>query len=232
MDSKTAKIAFIPIRKGSKGIPGKNLRPLLGRPLVCWILDTIIQSKTFDEIYVATDWDDADGIIESRYGSAVRIFKRSDASATDNCNVGKVVQEFIDFRKPSDEDVFVLFQATSPFTSVRDINSVMSALSMDGVDSALACSRLKRFRWTDDGVSLDYTSFKPMRQQYKGFLVECGAFYASRIKNIITHIGDNYIFSLGGHVKPIEVSERTAIDLDEEIDWMIAEYYAKKEIDN
>lgn len=46
---------FIPIRKGSKGIPGKNMKILGGKPLIAWVLNAIIASNAADEIWVATD---------------------------------------------------------------------------------------------------------------------------------------------------------------------------------
>lgn len=223
------KIAFVPIRKGSKGIVGKNTKILIDRPLVCWVLDTIVKSKAFDEIFVASDCDSAKRIINDRYGSSVRIFDRSTESATDDCNVGRVVSEFLQINQYSPQDIFVLFQATSPFTSTSEIYNLLSSLSHYGIDGVIACNRLKRFRWSEQGECLDYTpQHKPMRQQYPGFLVECGAFYAARIKNIVTHYNDHYVFTLSGKIAPIEVSNQTAVDIDEPIDWIIAEHYASK----
>lgn len=223
------KIALVPIRKESKGIVGKNMKTLIDRPLVCWVLDTIVKSKAFDEIFVASDCDSAKRIINNRYGSSVRIFNRSTESAADDCNVGRVVNEFLQANQYSPQDIFVLFQATSPFTSTSDIYHLLSSLSHHDTDGIIACNRLKRFRWSERGECLDYTSqHKPMRQQYPGFLVECGAFYAARIKNIVTYYNGHYVFNLSGKITPIEVSNQTAVDIDEPIDWIIAEYYANK----
>lgn len=227
------KIAFVPIRKGSKGIIGKNTKLLVDRPLVCWVLDTIVRSKAFDEIFVASDCNSAKQIIKNRYGSSVQIFNRSTESATDDCNVGRVVNEFLQINKYSPQDIFVLFQATSPFTSTSDISNLLYSFSDDGTDGAIACHRLKRFRWSEQGECLDYTpQHKPMRQQYSGFLVECGAFYAARIKNIVTRYHGHYMFTLLGKITPVEVGDQTAVDIDEPIDWTIAEHYANKIVSN
>ena len=48
-------IAFIPIRKGSKGIPMKNMKPLAGKPLTFWIVDTLLSSNLMDEIWLAVE---------------------------------------------------------------------------------------------------------------------------------------------------------------------------------
>ena len=50
---------FVPVRKGSRGIPGKNLRMLGDKPLVCWIIDTVLASGIADVICVATKCDDS-----------------------------------------------------------------------------------------------------------------------------------------------------------------------------
>ena len=54
---------FVPVRKGSRGIPGKNLRMLGDKPLVCWIIDTILASGIADEICVATNCDEMESLI-------------------------------------------------------------------------------------------------------------------------------------------------------------------------
>ena len=58
---------FVPVRKGSRGIPGKNLRLLGDKPLVCWIIDTILASGIADEVCVATNCDEMESLIRGRY---------------------------------------------------------------------------------------------------------------------------------------------------------------------
>ena len=62
------KIAFIPIRKGSKWILNKNIKILGVKPLVCFVLDTISDLTVFDEIWVGTDSIEAIELINKRYG--------------------------------------------------------------------------------------------------------------------------------------------------------------------
>lgn len=105
---------FVPVRKGSRGIPGKNLRMLGDKPLVCWIIDTILASGIADEICVATNCDEMDSLIRGRYKGVVQIFRRSEWSARDEAPSLEVVQEFFYFCKPDRNDDFILLQATSP----------------------------------------------------------------------------------------------------------------------
>ena len=64
---------FVPVRKGSRGIPGKNLRMLGDKPLVCWIIDTVLASGIADEICVATNCDEMDSLIRGRYKEGMRL---------------------------------------------------------------------------------------------------------------------------------------------------------------
>lgn len=170
-------IIFIPIRQGCKGIPNKNVCILGGKPLVCWVIDTLLSMDIpSSSIWVATDSVRAISILHERYGNNVNIFIRNKSTATDASPVIDVVYEFLDSVNLADDAKFILVQATSPFTSVEDFYRLLSAMSLDRADSFVSCYRVKRFVWPEDGIPLNYTmDNKPMRQQYKGILLENGA---------------------------------------------------------
>lgn len=216
-------ICFIPVRKGSKGIPGKNIRLLGDKPLICWILDSVLLSHIADEICVATDCDKTMNLINRRYGTVVNVFRRSHWTARDESPTIDVVREYLENSNAAPDDLFILLQATSPFTQVKELCNLHQEMLKRAYDSYIACYRLKKFRWSDNGEPLDYTfETKPRRQEYKGLLIESGAFYASTVGRIL--------FSgqlLSGSVKVIEVGEAGMIDIDEENDWQLAEHYLK-----
>lgn len=216
-------ICFIPVRKGSKGIPGKNLRILGEKPLICWILDTVVCSGIADETWVATDCDEMEAMLQVRYGANVNIFRRSAWSARDEAPMMEVVQEFIEACSFVDTDRFILLQATLPFTSVDELHRLYKEMLKKEHGSFIACCRLKKFHWSEDGHPLDYTfQTKPRRQEYKGLLIETGAFYASTVGRI-RQTG----VLLPGSIKVVETAETGMIDIDEEKDWRLAEYYIK-----
>ena len=198
-------VYFIPIRKGSKGVPDKNMKILGGKPLVAWVVDAIVASHTADEIWVATDDDRAERYLrESR--PSVGIYRRSYSSATDTSPVIEVVREFI-------------AQATSPFTTAADFHSLRRAVEAKQADSYISCLRSKRFIWQSDGTPLSYRlDAKPLRQAFGGTLIETGAFYASTVGDI-TRSGR----LLSGRICIVETSPGTDIDIDEPIDWLKAE---------
>lgn len=215
------KIAFIPIRSGSKGIPGKNIRPLGGKPLVCWIVDTLLLLSDIDQIWVSTDSEEAIGLLKSRYGEKIGIFHRNPKNAGDRSPVIEAVTEFINALQVPGDSKLILVQATSPFTTVDDFALLMESINNEEADSYISCQRVKKFSWSEDGKPLNYNmDTKPMRQNYPGLLLETGAFYASSVAAILQS-GQ----LLSGRIKVIETGIGTSIDIDEEKDWIAAEHY-------
>lgn len=216
-------ICFIPVRKNSKEIVGKNMKDLNGKPLISFILDTLIISNIADEIWVATDWDELKFYVENNYKNKVTIFDRNPLNASDESPSIDVVLEFLNKTNFDLSDKFVLIQATSPFTTLNDFFELRNILRKNKYDSVVSCCRLKRFRWEESGISIDYNlKDKKRRQDYNGFLVESGNYYASNIKNI-----KETRQLLSGKIFPIEVSSISSIEIDTEFDWIIAEAVSK-----
>lgn len=211
-------IYFIPIRKGSKGVPHKNMKILGGKPLVAWVVDAITASHTAAEIWVATDDDRAERYL-AEAKPHVRVYRRSAESATDTAPVIEVVREFIDAIRPAPDDMLVLAQATSP----DDFRRLRQSIETAKADSYIACLRTKRFVWNPDGTPASYRlDAKPMRQAFSGTLIETGAFYASSVGAI-----ERSSSLLSGRIEIVETSPGTDIDIDESIDWLKAEALAK-----
>lgn len=214
-------IVLIPLRKDSKSIRNKNFRKFYTKPLFCWCIDAILQSKIADEIWIATDSSKIEKIAETYYGNSVQIYHRLNENALDTSPTIDVVLEFLDAKKFAHKDNFILVQATSPLTSSEDFIMLKHKIIENPNSSYLACVRMKKFRWSENGMPLDYTlDNKPRRQDYKGFLVESGAFYSSTVGNIL-HSGK----LISGKIGVIELGAEAIIDIDEPADWKMAEAY-------
>lgn len=217
---------LIPIRKGSKGLPGKNMKLLGSKPLVAWVLDSIIASRTTDEIWVATDDDAAERYLTNNFPT-VHVYRRSEASATGDSPIIDVIREFIKATNQPNDGMLVLAQATSPFTQPDEFRTLKAMFSAD-FDSYISCVREKKFIWSDDARPLNYNlDNKPRRQDYNGLLFENGAFYASRVRDII-----NSGQLISGRVCIVESDNHYNIDIDTPIDWLIAEAIAKEKNKN
>ena len=150
-------IAFIPARCGSESIPFKNIKIICGKPLIYWSLLAITKSKNIDQIYVATDCDEIkDTVLDFNFGN-VQIFDRSDTNASNTASTESVMLEFLENKRFSDEDLFVLVQVTNPFTSSNDFDDAIDTIkSSNKLDSILSCVETKRFFWTKNGKPMNY----------------------------------------------------------------------------
>jgi len=93
-------LGLISARGGSKGLPRKNIKPLLGKPLIAWTIEQALASKYFDRVIVSTD-DEEIAEISKKYGAEVP-FIRPKELAEDNAKGIEVVLHTIDWLKKND----------------------------------------------------------------------------------------------------------------------------------
>lgn len=213
------KIAIIPLRSGSKGIPNKNKKKLLGRPLFTWSLNEAIKSK-LDEVYVFTDDEDIIDYVKKEYGwtSKVKVKRRSAENASDTASTEEAMLEMSSMVK-DDYDLMVLLQATSPLVRAGDIDKAIAEVE-HGKDSALTVVPTKRFIWSREGESLNYDYMKrPRRQDFDGgLMIENGAVYVTTKTQFLTSKN-----RLGGDIALVEMPEDALYEIDSEEDWSVVE---------
>lgn len=213
------KTAIIPLRKDSKGIPGKNKKKMLGRPLFSWVLTEAIFSE-LDTIYIFTDDKEIVSFIEKEYHwtSKVKALLRNAANASDTASTESAMLEFaeqIDY----DFDILCLLQATSAMTTATAINAVLDKIEIEKYDSALTVVNTHRFTWNADGTPQNYDVFnRPRRQDFEGLLIENGAAYATT-KTAFVH-SKNRVSAKTGLV---QMPENTMVEIDSMTDWKIVE---------
>jgi len=213
-------IAFIPARGGSKSIPKKNIKIFCGKPLIFWNLQEL-QNSNVDEIIIATDSDEIKSVVNSFNFSKVKVYDRSNENAQDTSSTESVMLEYISNAKLSDEDVFMLVQATSPFTQTSHFNEGLELFKQ--YDSILTCCESKRFSWRN-GKALNYDiNNRPRRQDFQGTLIENGAFYISSIADIKSTKN-----RISGDIGIYQMPEYTYTEIDEVEDWIVAELLMKR----
>ena len=212
-------IAFIPVRCGSKSIPFKNIKEFCGKPLVYWNLEALENSKNINKIFVATDCEEIKNVVNSFNFSKVKIYDRDKENASDTSSTESVMLEFINKQNFKDSDLFFLVQATSPLTQTKDFDKALETLKNENADSLLTCIRTKRFFWDKNAKAINYDFInRPRRQDFDGLFMENGAFYINSIENIKKDKN-----RLSGKIAIYEMEEFTAVEIDEEDDWLIAE---------
>lgn len=215
----TRKIAFLPLRGGSKGIPGKNIRPLAGRPLAYWVLDAASTCDEIDCVYVATD-DDAIADTIRRYPSGkVEVISRSAESATDTASTEFAMLEFA---RSHEAETIILLQATSPLLEAQHLSEAISLMKELRADSLLSVVPQKRFAWQDSqglGTPVNYIpARRPRRQEFAGMLIENGAFYITSREALLASE-----CRISGRIGLYRMPESTYVELDEREDWEIIE---------
>lgn len=121
-------LALIPARGGSKGIPGKNILPIGGKPLIQWTIDAARASHYIDRVILSSD-DDAIMAVAAAGGCEVP-FQRDVSLAGDTASSIDVVVDALE-RVPG-YDIVVLLQPTSPLRSTSDIDGVLELLESTG----------------------------------------------------------------------------------------------------
>ena len=152
-------IALIPARGGSKGLPGKNIYPLAGRPLIAYSIEAARGASCVDEVWVSTD-DDAIKKVAQKEGAKTVL--RPTEIAEDFSISAEAVVHFIETNKLSREDVVVFLQPTSPLRDADDVNQALSVFLKGEANMLLSV------------VEPEHTPLKAFIENKEGYLV--GAF--------------------------------------------------------
>lgn len=122
-------LAVVPARAGSKGLPGKNIRELCGKPLIAWTIEKARKSKYLDTILVTTDSPEIAQIAKN-YGADVP-FLRPPELASDRAPTYDVVKHALTYYRKVERrefDYTVLLEPTSPLREDDDIDRMLEAL--------------------------------------------------------------------------------------------------------
>ncbi|QIE47911.1 acylneuraminate cytidylyltransferase family protein (plasmid) [Pseudohalocynthiibacter aestuariivivens] len=177
-------VAVIPARGGSKRLPGKNIRPLGGLPLIAWTIRAAIEASIFDEIVVTTD---DSGISACAQDAGARVIDRPAVLASDTACSADVVRHAIDLLKLPDAASFMLMQPTSPFRTAEHMREAL-ALRGHGCSSVMGIVAGKPLGWAlnmdSDGMlhpalsaqAVLHDDSPPYRPNGAIYLQNCGLF--------------------------------------------------------
>ena len=129
-------LAIIPARGGSKGLPGKNIKNLCGKPLIAWSIESGLKSNYIDKVMVTTD-DEEIATISKNYGADVPFLRPCEFS-TDIATSFDVIRHTLNYYKNKLNkkfDYIVLLEPTSPLREVSDIDNAIEKLLNSTADS-------------------------------------------------------------------------------------------------
>lgn len=213
------RLAIIPARGGSKGLPGKNLALVAGETLLARAVRCAREAGIFDTILVSTE-DQATADAGRKAGAAVP-FLRSPQLASDSAAVIDAVREVL-ARLETRFDTVALLEPTSPLRTPEIVRQTMAAAESEGADAALTVSPaparyhpLKHFRIAADGkvrFAVEEGAKVVNRQELEPTFLRNGMCYAVRVGAI--EAGHNI---LGSALRAVVV-DGPAVNIDDAAD--------------
>lgn len=217
----------IPARGGSKGIPGKNIKPMGGIPLICRSIEIARKFVDDKDICVTTDSDEIIKVVK-QYGMEVP-FKRPDYLATDTASSYDVLIHALDFYKERgiDYDWMVLLQPTTPFRKEEDLRTMLDMMT-DDIDMVVSVKKAETNPY--------YNCYAVNEQGYLEKFIKTQTQIVGRqtkLPDIYEKNGSVYVINIDSlrkqklnefeKVHLFEMSKEYSIDLDEPLDWIFAE---------
>ena len=226
MSSGHRRLALIPARSGSKGVPDKNIRQIGGRSLLPLAIATAREAGLFDRIFVSTD--SPDYASEAAREGVETPWLRPAALASDTALVADTIRHTLETLSGRGEqfDTVALLEPTSPLRRPEDIAAVVEVAEAEGWDAAFTVSAvplhyhpLKQFQMNADGAArfvMDAASPNVNRQSLSRTYVRNGIAYAVRSAAFL-QTGSIH----GNRARAIEI-DRPVVSIDTEEDFVAA----------
>ena len=223
-------LCVITARAGSKGVPGKNIKPLKGKPLIYYTIDAARTVAEDVDICVSTDGDEIIQVVED-YGLKVP-FKRPEELASDSAGSYEVLLHAIEHysSQGKEYDALVLLQPTSPF---RNGEHVKEAIELYTGEEEMLVSAYKTKSnpyfvlyesdaegWINKSKSMEGVT---RRQDMPDVYQLNGAIYVINIEALKKTTMNKFT-----KVKPFEMSEIESADIDTMLDWDYCNFLIEK----
>lgn len=203
-------LGLIPARGGSKGVPGKNIKMIYGKPLIAWTIEKALKAETIDNVVVSTDSSEIAAIAQQ---AGAEVLMRPKELATDTASTLDVMIHALN--NYPDADTITLLQATSPCRREGLIDECVREFWTEGYDSLAT------------GFICDYKEYGKNtlpRQQIEGFFYDDGNVYV--MKADMVRNGNRYGEKIGHKF----VSRYENAEIDDMFDfWLLEKILEKQE---
>lgn len=217
-------LAIITARGGSKRIPRKNIKEFNGKPIIAYSIEAALSSGAFDEVMVSTD-DEEIAEISRKYGAKVP-FLRSEKTSNDFATTADVMEEVINEYKNRGEDYefTACIYPTAPFVTGEKLKNAVDILKKSDSDALIPVVRFsyppqRAMEITDGKLVFRQPEYLSKRSQdLTPHYHDAGQFYVVRTESFLK----NHAIMVGD-ILPLELSELEVQDIDNEVDWKLAE---------
>ena len=224
-------IGIVPARSGSKGIPGKNIRPLAGKPLMAWAIEGGKKSGVLDKIFVMTDSPEY-AAVGKQYCAEAPVLLAPEV-ATDTSHVFHAMKWYLGklAERGIVPDYVVLLEPTAPGRQAAHIEQLVTMVAKDGADAGFTVMDVPpgfNAHWqiaVAENGKAELAMGGPVsgiirrRQLLPPLYVRGGSTYVSKKECLMKEEPDMY----GTDARALLVDRKFAVDLDNEEDWKEAE---------
>jgi len=240
MFSKPQILGLIPARGGSRGLPGKNIRPLMGTPLIAHTIEKAKRSSLIDRLVVLTDGEEIRSVARA-YGAEVPFIRPAEISTADSHAFQAYKYTLMELarREGYRPDILCVMLCTTPFRSTEDIDRCLRKMIETGCDWCFTVNPMEHHPYRAVKVEGDrmYPFFDisrdvmwanrqelPMAYRFNGGVI------AGRCEHILAH--DEYNIDNGAFkhvdVRCVMMSEENALDIDNLTDFEFVELQMQK----
>lgn len=228
--------ALIFARGGSKGLPGKNVRQLAGKPLIGWAVEQALAVQSISRVIVSTDSEEIASAARS-HGAQVPFMRPQELSGdgTSELLAWRHALEFLYKSEGAMPNPFISVPATSPLRLPNDIERCINEYESSGADVVLTVTPARRSPWfnmvmpgSDGGFRLvnDTTTGRVFRRQDVPEVFDVTTVtYVARPGYVLDY---DDLFS--GRVSATVVPNERALDIDTLLDFEIAEFLMQRRL--
>jgi CMP-N-acetylneuraminic acid synthetase len=224
-------LAIIPARGGSKRLPRKNILNLAGSPLIFWTIKSALGSKYIDRVIVSTN-DNEIAAISKKYGADVPFIRPNNLATDESTSIDVVLHSVDYFKKIGKQyDYIILLQPTSPLRTNKNIDDSIELLQDSNSDAVISvckaehsplwCNKIAK----DGNISnfIDKSILNKRSQDIDEYYRLNGAIYLCSVERL----QKEKTFFLKDNCVAYKMKQEQSIDIDSEIDFLLAKYYFK-----
>ena len=221
---KKGHIAIISAKGGSKGLPGKNIKVIDGKPLLGHTISAALNSGVVEKVFVSTD-DKEVANIAKNYGAEI-IWETEDKMYPYDLATESYWRFAVDeIEKQGTEIKLIVFmQCTSPFTTPEIVKQSVEKIYNEEYDSVITA--FKTFRYYGELINEEYVPFRKVRKRRQEMIpwyCDNGAIYVIK-GDVFKKVQNRY----GGKIGIVEMTEEDSMEIDDPENWWLAEQLIKR----
>ncbi len=227
-------LCIIPARGGSKAIPKKNIVTVGGKPLIGYVIETILESEAFNRVVLSTDSEEIAEVVSSRYPAIEIPFIRPQEFARDEVSLVYVVKHAVEYLENQNSyyDLVFSIQPTSPLIRPETIKLAVRLMEKTHCDSVVTITKIihfhpfRAYKYDNETSRIspltEYTTESYQQKQDRPEAYGMTGAIFGRKRSLLNYWnGKN--FALGDNVKGIVVSQEESLDIDTPFDMKVFE---------